>query len=340
MRKCIFTLFTALFFSSCSFADDGRDTIGHIVDRYVANRWFNGAILVAHGNHIIYEGYHGCANLENHDTITPVTLFPIASLTKQFTAVAILILQHDGKLSVDDRISNYVAVPECMQNIAIRNLLNHSSGIPDYLRNNVAKKRESVLAYIASIDSLNFPPGSRYSYSNTGYFLLGEIIERVSGNSYGKFLRDRIFIPTGMRHTLLNDGKRHTRAYGYDTSWVRNDFLMSTADGGILSTIRDIYLWDKALFENRIIPQELKLLMFQPYVLDNGTIVFYGFGWDIDAINRTIASHTGWLASFGAYNQIDNRKGYFLILLSNQIRPQLLNLINEINSELYGRNSP
>ena len=110
---------------------------------------------------------------------------------------------------------------------------------------------------------------------------------------------------------------------------------MTTADGGLISTVEDLYLWDKTLFENKLLTVESKELMFKPLILNNGKTVNYGFGWDINENNKNVVSHTGWLASFGAYNQFDNETGYFIILLSNQIRPDLMDLINEINKEIY-----
>jgi len=110
---------------------------------------------------------------------------------------------------------------------------------------------------------------------------------------------------------------------------------MTTADGGILSTINDMYLWDKSLSENSILSQEIEQLMFQPTKLKNGEIIYYGLGWEIDKKNNKIVSHTGSLASFGAYNQYNIENDCYIILFSNQLRPELLNLIDDINDDLY-----
>ena len=135
-----------------------------------------------------------------------------------------------------------------------------------------------------------------------------------------------------MKQTFLYDGKSYNRAIGYDLTWKKNDYLMTTADGGILSTINDVYLWDKSLSENSILSQETEKLMFQPTKLKNGEIINYGLGWKI---NNNIVSHTGSLASFGAYNQYDIENDIYIILFSNQLRPELLDLIDDINDDLY-----
>ena len=185
------------------------------------------------------------------------------------------------------------------------------------------------------MDKLNFTPNTQKSYSNSGYILLGQIIKKVSGKSYGMFLKERIFKRIGMSNTIVYDGKEYDRAIGYNIIWSRKDFLISSSDGGILSTISDIYLWDKALSGNLILSQNSKTIMLQSSKLKNGKIINYGLGWEIDGENRNIVSHTGSFASFGAYNQYDIEKDSYIILLSNQIRPELIDLIDDINNDLY-----
>jgi len=312
-----------------------KENLELIVEKYTSDSLLNGSILIAKGDEILFQGSFGTKNLDKKENNSISTLFPIASLTKQFTSTAILKLQEDKKLTIDDKIGDYLDIPESMKKISIKNLMNHTSGIPDYWQNDVYNQKDSIFNFLAQKDSLEFILNSEHRYCNSGYFLLGELIEKVTVKSYAKFLSENIFTPLGMKSTFLNNGKQINRAIGYDENWNRNDYLMTTADGGLISTVEDLYLWDKALFENDLLNIESKELMFKPTILDNGKKVYYGFGWDINEINNNIVSHTGWLASFGAYNQIDLKTGYFLILLSNQIRPELMNLINDINKELY-----
>ena len=312
-----------------------KENVELIAEKYSSDSLLNGSILIAKGDEIIYQASFGFKNFEKKEMNTLSTLFPVASLTKQFTSTAILILQENQNLKISDKIGEYIEVPESMRDIPIRNLMNHTSGIPDYWQNDIYNQKDSIYNFLNQKDTLQFTPNTEQRYCNSGYFLLGEIIESVSGKSYADFLYEKIFKPLGMKNSFVNEGEELDRAIGYDKKWNRNDYLMSTSDGGVISTVEDLYLWDKALFENKLITGKSKELMFKPLVLNNGETVNYGFGWRVNENNNTIVSHTGSLASFGAYNQIDNEKGYFIILLSNQIRPELMDLINDINEEVY-----
>lgn len=312
-----------------------NEKLKSIAEKYSSDSVLVGSILIAKGNELIYQGSFGFKNFEKKEINTLSTLFPIASLSKQFTSTAILLLQENKKLTINDKIGEYIDVPKSMKDIPIKNLMNHTSGIPDYWQNRIYNQKDSINNFLNQNDTLQFTPNSKYRYCNSGYFLLGEIIESVSRKSYGEYLSEKIFKPLGMKNTFVNNGVEIDRAIGYDENWNQNDYLMTTADGGIISTVKDLFLWDKALFENKLISKESKELMFTASILNNGNKVNYGFGWDINENNKKIASHTGWLASFGAYNQIDLETGYFLIVLSNQIRPELMPLIEDINKELY-----
>ena len=335
MKNIFIIIILGIVISACSDEQTVNERIQEVVEEYAAEGYFNGSIMIAHKGNIIYKGSFGYANIETKNAITSSTLFPIASLTKQFTATAIMILQEKGKLSIDDKISNYLKIPSTMQNIPIKNLMNHSSGIPDYWQNDIKNNKDSIFNFHFKHDTLLFAPNTDHSYCNSGYFLLGQIIASVSEKTYSEFLNENIFEPIGMNHTFVYDGNKYNRAIGYDENWNQNDYLMTTADGGILSTVNDLYLWDKALSENVILSKENKNMMFEPLTLKNGHIINYGFGWDINENNKNIISHTGWLASFGAYNQYDVENDYYIILLSNQIRPELMDLINDINKKLY-----
>ena len=312
-----------------------KENLESIVEKYSSDSLLNGSILIAKGDEIMFQGSFGFKNYEKKEMNTISTLFPVASITKQFTSTAILRLQEDEKLTIADKIGDYIEVPESMKGISIKNLMNHTSGIPDYWQNDIYNQEDSIIKFLSKQDYLHFAPNTEHRYCNSGYFILGEIIESVSEKKYGEFLNENIFKPLRMKNTFVNNGADIDRAIGYDENWNRNDYLMTTADGGLISTIEDLYLWDKALFENKLLNVNSKEQMFKPSILNNGNRVNYGFGWDINEDIENITSHTGWLASFGAYNQIDSETGYFLILLSNQIRPELMDLINEINKELY-----
>ncbi len=333
--KILFTQIIIIVSTFCLPAQTLQEKLTLVVHKYTSDSLLNGSILIAQRNKILYSGSYGYKNIETGELNELTTLFPVASLTKQFTSAAILILQQNKKLSIDDVIGKYMEVSQSMKNIPIKYLMNHTSGIPDYWQNNIENDEKLILEFLNSTDTLLFQPNTNQWYCNSGYFLLGKIIENVSGMSYGEFLKKNIFKPAGMEKTFVNDGTIYDRAIGYDEQWNKNDYLMTTGDGGIISTVNDLFLWDKALFDNKILTRKSKQLMSEPTKLENGDIVYYGLGWDINEENNDIVSHTGNLASFGAYNQFDNSEGYFFVILSNQIRPELIELINEINGILY-----
>lgn len=351
MKKIFIVIILGIVTYGCSTNQDETERIQKVIKEYVAKGHFNGSIMIADKDRIIYKSSFGYANLETKDTITSSTLFPICSLTKQFTSTAIMILQEKGKLSINDKIGKYMEVPLTVHDIPIKNLMNMTSGIFNYWENGVISNKDSILKFHHESESLYFATNTKYHYNNSNYFFLGLLIESVSEMPYNDFLRQNIFKPAGMINTFVYDGKEFKRAIGYDEDWIKNDYLITTADGGVISTIDDLLLWDKALSKNNILTSESKALMFEPSILGNGEIVNYGFGWELNAkksvsvfnllfgkkndTNKKIVSHAGALASFGAYNQYDTVNDYYIILLSNNLRPELMTLISEINKELY-----
>ena len=210
-------------------------------------------LVVRDGKAIIRRSY-GLANLEGSVAATPETNFRLASVTKQFTATAILLLVQDGKLKLDDRIRKWLpSLPPAVDSVSITHLLTHTSGIVDYEDvipegTKTQVHDADVLRLLESQDSTYFKPGSSYRYSNSGYSLLSLIVERASGMTFAKFLNDRIFVPLGMTHTVAYEEGISTvanRAFGYTTKdgkWTRKDQSVTSAvlgDGGIYSSIDD-----------------------------------------------------------------------------------------------------
>lgn len=344
--KKIFVLIIGVFICVSCNKQPSTVELKNIVEEYAKRGKLNGSILIANKNEILYKAAFGKSNVEKDIQNEESTRFAIGSVTKQFTAVAILMLQEKGMLSIQDKISKHLKLPFYMDNVSIENLLNHTSGIPNYISKNICLHPDSIYSFLLNQKSLEFPVNTKHEYSNSGYFLLGEIIAKLSGMKYCDFMQKYIFDPLKMNNTWVYQGVEFERAIAYTENWEKNDYLMSTADGGILSNVEDLHLWNLALTENKLISEESKLLMFTPLELENGKNCDYGFGWNIgnegmsafDYITgkyKERVSHTGWLASFGAYNQHDLKNGYYLILLSNQINPELTNLITDINRELY-----
>jgi CubicO group peptidase (beta-lactamase class C family) len=276
----------------------------------VALDQFSGSILIAHkGDMLVSKGY-SLANREHGVPNTPQTKFRLGSVTKQFTAMTILILQNQSKLQVQDPISR--VLPDCpgaWERVTIHHLLNHTSGIPEHTdRLNWETTGRSPLTIQGIIDlfkdqPLDFQPGANHRYSNSGYILLGQIVEQVSGMSYEAFLKEHIFEPLGMENTGYdrNDRVLEHRAMGYD---LRDDIFVNTgyldmsiphAAGALYSTVEDLFLWDQALYTERLIPKASleTMSMLSPFLAN------YGYGVVIDKkFNRRVIGHSGGIHGF------------------------------------------
>ncbi|MCY7277890.1 MAG: beta-lactamase family protein, partial [Phormidesmis sp. CAN_BIN44] len=262
-------------------------------------RLFSGSVLIARNGKVLVRKGYGEADREKHLANTAQTKFRIGSLTKQFTAMAILILQAQGKLNVHDRICTYLSeCPATWQKITLHHLLTHTSGIPDFTRfpdfQTTQGSPSSPTQTIARFKNkpLDFQPGEKFSYSNSGYVVLGAIIERASGATYEAFLRDNIFVPLQM----VNSGYDHNNgdlAVGYrEQTSVPADFVYMSipySACGFYSTVEDFYRWDQALYTDKLIPKNLRDKMFTPF---GG--FGYGYGWGIGKEgDHPIVSHEG-----------------------------------------------
>jgi len=249
-----------------------------IIRRHVAAQTFSGVVLVAdHGKPVFRKAY-GLANREWNIPVTPETVFRIGSTTKTFTAAAILKLAESGALGLDDPIAKYYpAAPPAWSGITLRNLLNHTSGIPDFvsttngfIRNGarLQDKPEDLIALVRD-KPLEFPPGSKFHYSNTGYVLLGLAIQKVSGKSYSEYLSDAFFKPLDLAHTAYDDFADVVpkRASGYwhpNGAWEHARLMTpeaSDASGALRSTADDLLAWDQALHTGKVLsPASLKAM--------------------------------------------------------------------------------
>jgi CubicO group peptidase (beta-lactamase class C family) len=275
---------------------------------------FNGAILIAvHGNTIYRKGF-GESNFQTGADFTPETPSDIGSVTKQFTAMAIMLLAERGKLSYDNPVSKYI--PEFsssvrLSQITLRQLLNHTSGIPDYgdLRiDDTGLDQQGLIGALLKKEDLLAQPGMKYRYSNPGYALLAVVVERVSGERFGEFLVREIFEPAGMNNTFVYDSateKNARTAVGYGQFGQVDDGGPTAipGDGGIYSTVDDLLKWDQVLYTNRIVDQSTLAEAFAPGKVELGTST-YGFGWNIeeDGGSKYLwhqGSHAGFRAFIG-----------------------------------------
>jgi CubicO group peptidase (beta-lactamase class C family) len=247
---------------------------------------------------LIYERGYGMANLEHHIPITSETVFRIASTSKQFTAMGLLLLEQDGALSLDDDIRDYLpAMPDYGRTIALRHLMQHSSGIRDYaeirylmgFEDDDRFIKQEVLELLARQKALNFAPGERYLYSNSGYLLLGEIVARVAGVTLRQFTEERILQPLGMHDTLFHDDYTELvehRASGYAPREgggfrIAESPFDLVGDGSLFTTVRDLFLWDQNFYHHRVGGEALAERQHDTLVLNDGHTMQYAAGLEI-----------------------------------------------------------
>jgi CubicO group peptidase (beta-lactamase class C family) len=265
---------------------------------------FTGAVLVTRNGEILFSKGYGLADRDKNLPNTPQTKYRLGSITKQITAMAILMLQAQNKLNVQDPICRYI--PECpamWQDITIHHLLTQTSGIPDFTDFPDYEKTKatpsSPLQTIARFKDkpLDFKPGAKWSYSNSGYIVLGYIIEQASGQSYETFLQQNIFEPMQMKNTGYdhNDGILATGYTGFYDHWEKADYMDMTtpyAAGGLYSTIGDLYRWDQVLYTEQLISQDLLNLMFTAQASTPISSLSYGYGWFVGKMNNhQVVSH-------------------------------------------------
>ncbi|MGB7904913.1 MAG: serine hydrolase domain-containing protein, partial [Steroidobacteraceae bacterium] len=251
---------------------------------------------------------YGLANVELDVPVKPDTVFQTGSVGKQFTAMAVMMLVEEGKLGLDDPIVNYFpGAPATWQGITVRHLLTHTSGIKDWEGKTDLDYRkdytEDELVQVAMKLPPDFAPGTQWSYSNTGYVLLGILVHKVSGKFYGDFLAERVFAPLGMASTRIisesdivkNRAAGYTLATGklQNQEWV-SPSLNTTADGSLYTTTLDLAKWDAALGARRFLKPGSYQAMWSPVKLQDGTTYPYGFAWGFDVQRREPAiQHTG-----------------------------------------------
>jgi CubicO group peptidase (beta-lactamase class C family) len=256
--------------------------------------------------------------------------FRLGSITKQFTAMAILILQAEGLLDVQEPTCPYIPdCPAAWRGITIHHLLTHTSRIPNFTdlpeHRNIKATPSPPDQTIARIQDkpLNFQPGEQWRYSNSGYIVLGYIIEQVSGQSYETFLKEKIFEPlrmanTGYEHTDSNLAVGYT---GFTPRWAKADIIdmsLPYAAGGLYSTVEDLYLWDQALYTKQLVSQELMDLMFSPHA-EMESKWSYGYGWVLGEMNgRPVVGHDGGIYGFATAIMRYPEDRATIIVLSNR----------------------
>lgn len=292
------------------------------------------AVLVAEKGKVVYKKSWGKADLELNVTMNPEMVFRIGSITKQYTAIAILKLIEEGQISLDDSLQKFIPdFPVKEHIITVENLLTHTSGIVDYgqLNFNIPNAIRIDFPTRQLMDSvailpLNFVPGSRYNYSNSNYVILGCIIEKVTGKSYASYLQESIFKPAGLHHTFydfpLNIIPNRVSGYSVNDSGYKNVGYISMnhvfAAGALLSNVEDLFKWHQALHSFQMVKKETLEKALTPYRLSGGNTSDYGYGWFImDFRGNKSISHGGAIDGFRSMETYFPQQDIFITVLLN-----------------------
>jgi D-alanyl-D-alanine carboxypeptidase len=337
---CIFSL-TVLFTATCHAfsqvpATPAGGDLAAGMDKVAADVYRPGvpgaAVIVVRDGRVIFRKGYGLANLELNIPVKPEMVFRLASVTKQFTAVAVMMLVEQGRLSLQDDITKFFpGYPTGGRRITVENLLTHTSGIKDYTGKLwPARMREDLrverLIDVFKDDGLEFEPGTKQSYSNSNYILLGAIIERLSGKEYRRFIEENIFRPLGMRHSYYEGAQELIpgRVSGYlkaEGTFYNAPYLSTTqlyAAGALCSSVDDLALWDAAVYSDKLLRRDSWERVFTPYKFAGGEPSDYAFGWAISKFEgRTIASHTGGIPGFTDYVLHMPEGRVYVAILSN-----------------------
>ncbi|MEO1518171.1 MAG: serine hydrolase domain-containing protein [Bacteroidota bacterium] len=320
---------------------------------------FNGNVLIAENGEVIFEKSFGLADEAAKRKLNPESIFELASVSKQFTAMGIVQLAKQNKLQYEDSLSQYIPELSHYKGITIAHLLVHTSGLPDYMdlaeehwdSTKIATNEDMIKLFQIQKPPVLFSPNEAYAYSNTGYMLLGTIIERVSGKSFGEFLKENIFAPLGMNNTLVYRRRyaprkidNYASAYLYSDQHGRKmlpDSMASQSyviyldgivgDGMVNSTVGDLLKWDRALYTNKLVNEMDKQAIFRSYYTADSSQTDYGFGWDIGSLKvyGKVVEHSGGWAGYYTHieRHLDNDKT-IIVLQNNMMEETTMPLKN------------
>ena len=318
------------------------EQLDSLLTKSINSKIFNGSIMVSIGNKYDYYRSFGFSNFQTKDSLNSQSIFQLASVSKQFTAMAIMLLHEKGKLDYEDNAIKYL--PDLpYENITIRQLLNHTTGLPNYMwllehhwKSKDLPYNTDVIELLAEHNlHLYFKPGTRFDYSNTGYILLASIVEKISNEKFADFITKNIFLPLGMNNSFvysraldrkyikkLNGYRRYRRRYLRNSETVHDGVV---GDKGIYSTTEDLCKWDQALYTEILVSKETLEEAFVPLTLKNNNHWQYGFGFRLKELNgQKIAYH------YGAWN------GFKTCLIRYLNDKNTVIVLNNSNHGLYG----
>lgn len=347
--KLLIILLTILFIAACKTEPTEKiDAYGEYLTQIYDKGMLNGNVLVLRDGVIVHQGSYGIANIAPIDSLTLDSQFRMASVSKQFTAMAIMQLKEKGKLSYDQNLKDFI--PELpYENITVKHLLHHTSGLPDYEEfmyynwkpefeiedpaRFISGNMDVINLMAEQKPEIDFEPGEKWEYSNTGYLFLATIVSRISELPFEQYLKENIFDPLGMSSTTVykyvvgKDPQMPNRVFGYETALNGKDrsyhdihyLNYVQGDGGIYSTLGDLLIWDRALYTAKLISQETLKDAFAPGQLNNGEETNYGFGWFIDKTEsgKKAVLHSGGWVGFGTYIYREIEENNCFIVLTN-----------------------
>ena len=345
MKLKFILLFTI--FGHFSFTQSRIEKIDILLDSLYLQQRINGNILIAEKGEIIYNRSYGFANEITKEKLNQKSVFELASCSKKFTAMGIVILKEKGKLNLEDNISKYIPELSFYKEITIKNLLHHTGGLPDYMqlmdtvwdKTKIATNKDIIDFFSKHKPKILFEPNTKHEYSNTGYALLATIIENVSGQTYAEFMKEQIFKPLKMKNSFvynrrLSPKKIKNYAFGYLFIKSQNKYVLPddyektkmvfwldgvVGDGTVNSNVIDLLKWDRALYSTKLVSKESLKEIFANGVLNDGSFGKHGFGWrmlDTKEFGR-IAKHSGGWPGYITYIERDIDNDKTIIILQN-----------------------
>lgn len=332
---------------ACSHNRNLKKNLDFYVQTLAEQKKFSGSVLVAKDREILLNKGYGMANYEHDVANTPHTKFRLGSITKQFTAMAIMQLYEQGLLKLDDKLSKYIPDYPNGDKIAIHHLLTHTSGVAydinDWKKNKIKPHTLEKLIERFKYTPLDFEPGERYKYSNAGYILLSYIIEKASGKTFDTFLKENIFAPLSMNDSGYDTSTSvlKNRASGYaliGNTIVNAEYInmsVPAGAGALYSTVEDLYVWDRALYTEKLLSKKSLATIFNSHM--SSDFPGYGYGWITRrSKGRFIAEHLGFIDGFSTnilrYPDDDG----FIVVLSNYMKGHAWNVSNGLAAIVFG----
>jgi CubicO group peptidase (beta-lactamase class C family) len=334
--------------------DDVTQRVAEWLDALHANGGFSGSVVIAKDGHPCFERHLGFVEIAERTPLSARASYSLASVSKPFTALAVMLLAERGSLSLDDKLGKHIPELSIYDGITLRHLLHHTSGIYDHLDLVDDHGNENALLTITELLSLfakhrphpYFRAGAEFEYSNTGYVMLGEVIARASGLPYPQFMTEAIFKPLGMNDSAAfnlssKENPLRTRVIGFQRRLGRKqpsdlNFLDGVfGDGGIYSSTHDLLLWDNALRDGALLPAEAYEQAHVSGTLNNGKPTGYGFGWEIQP--DRVVEHWGEWEGFTAHVRRDLEQRSLLVALSNQGPAETIDPILQELARITGR---